>query len=82
MKQINKNSFWYSWPAIIIAFWLFWPVGLFLLFKKFSVDKKAAMKAGGASLKIIGIVLIVIISDCEIIDRVIRRGADLGSSGI
>lgn len=55
----EKLSFLYSWPAIILAFCIFWPVGLFLLFKKFSTDKKAAMKAGGAGLKIIGITLIV-----------------------
>ena len=54
----GKMSFWYSWPAIIIALWLFWPVGLFLLFKRFSIDKKAALSAGGKGMKIIGIVLI------------------------
>ena len=52
----------YSWPAIIIAFIIFWPVGLYLLFKKVSLDRKAAMKAGGKGLKIAGIVLIVIAS--------------------
>ncbi len=57
--NIDKNNFWYSWPAIVLAFIFFWPVGLFLLIKKFSVDKKAAMKAGGAGLKVFGIVLIV-----------------------
>lgn len=42
----DKGSFWYSWPAVILALWLFWPVGIFLLIKKLSRDKKAAMGAG------------------------------------
>ena len=41
----NKLSFLYSWPAIIIAFFVFWPVGLFLLFKRVANDKKTAMGA-------------------------------------
>lgn len=43
----------YSWPAIILAFILFWPVGIFLLVKRLKVDKKGATGAG-KTLNIIG----------------------------
>lgn len=46
-----KSEWWLSWPAIIAACFLFWPVGLFLIWKKTSVDKKAALFSG----KIVGI---------------------------
>ena len=59
MNNNGKVSFWYSWPAIILAFCFFWPVGLFLLIKRFSVDRKAAISAGGKGMKVIGIILIV-----------------------
>ena len=36
----------YSWPVIIIALICFWPVGLFLIIKRASVDKKTAMTSG------------------------------------
>ncbi len=36
----------YSWPIIILALCIFWPVGVFLIIKRISVDKKAAMGAG------------------------------------
>ena len=42
----NKNNnlgCLYSWPVIIIALICFWPVGLFLIIKRASVDKKTAM---------------------------------------
>ena len=45
----NKNNnlgFLYSWPVIIIALICFWPVGLFLIIKRASVDKKTAMASG------------------------------------
>ena len=51
MKENGKISIIYSWPAIILAFCVFWPVGLFLLIKRVSVDKKTAMSVG----KLIGI---------------------------
>lgn len=50
----NKLNFIYSWPAIIIALLVFWPVGLFLIIKRISIDKKTAMVAGKL-IKIIGI---------------------------
>lgn len=50
MNNNDKVSFWYSWPAIILALCLFWPVGIFLIIKRVSTDRKTAM---GAS-KLIG----------------------------
>lgn len=52
MNENGKISGIYSWPAIVIAFLFFWPVGVFLLIKRVSLDKKAAMNVG----KIVGIV--------------------------
>ena len=42
----NKLGCLYSWPVIIIALICFWPVGLFLIIKRTSVDKKTAMASG------------------------------------
>jgi predicted membrane protein len=39
----NKNS--YSWPLIILLLIVFWPVGLYLLYKKAQSDKKTALTA-------------------------------------
>lgn len=46
MNEKGKISGWYSWPVIILALCVFWPVGIFLIIKRVSVDKKAAMGAG------------------------------------
>ena len=69
----NKNNNWgclYSWPVIIIALICFWPVGLFLIIKRTSLDKKAAMGSGKlikglgiASCCMAGIGLLACISD-------------------
>ena len=56
----KKFSTLYSWPVIIIALCVFWPVGLFLALRRFSIDKTAMMKTSGKGLKILGIVLIVL----------------------
>jgi len=47
-----------SWIGIIICLWFFWPLGLFLLYKKLSDDKKTA----GSRRKIewIGVVLAIL----------------------
>ncbi len=55
----NKISPLYSWPVIIIAFVIFWPVGLFLLIKRFSVDKKSALTVSRSVLNTLGIFLII-----------------------
>lgn len=48
-----------SWIAIIIMMCVFWPIGVYLLYKRLKVDRKAAMRSGKA-LNIWGIILIVI----------------------
>lgn len=48
-KDIIKNKkceWWVSWPVIVIACILFWPIGIFLIWKRTSVDKKAALNTG------------------------------------
>lgn len=54
----NEKMPLYSWTVIILAFCVFWPVGLFLLFKRVSTDKKTAMIAN-ISIKTIGVILYV-----------------------
>lgn len=54
----NNLSGLYSWPVIILALIFFWPVGLFLIFKRASLDKRTAMSSGGKGLKGLGIGLI------------------------
>lgn len=51
----NNLSVLYSWPVIILALIIFWPVGVFLIIRRVSLDKKTAMGAG----KIIGVLGIV-----------------------
>jgi len=41
-----KVEWWLSWPAIIIICIIFWPVGLFLIWKRTTVDKKATLFSG------------------------------------
>ncbi|MBC2579427.1 hypothetical protein [Clostridium sp. DJ247] len=43
-----KPEWWLSWPAIIIICIVFWPVGLFLIWKRTTIDKKAALFSGRA----------------------------------
>ena len=45
MNEKGKISGLYSWPVIILALCIFWPVGIFLIIKRVSVDKKTAMGA-------------------------------------
>ena len=46
MNENGKVGFWYSWPVIILVLCLFWPVGVFLIIKRVSKDRKTAMSAG------------------------------------
>lgn len=46
MNEKGKISGFYSWPVIILALCFFWPIGILLLMKRVSVDKKAAMSVG------------------------------------
>ncbi len=52
MKENGKIRAIYSWPAIILALCIFWPIGLFLLIKRVSLDKKTAMRGG----KLVGLI--------------------------
>ena len=70
MNEKGKISGLYSWPVIILALCIFWPVGIFLIIKRVSVDKKTAMGAGKliggigiASYCIAGIGFIACLSD-------------------
>ena len=57
----NNISKLYSWPVIILALCVFWPVGLYLIIKRTSLDKTAVMKSSsGKGLNITAIVLIVL----------------------
>lgn len=55
MDNTQKSGCWYSWPTIIIALCLFWPVGLFLLIKRVSIDKKATLIMG----KLLGVLAVI-----------------------
>lgn len=48
MSNNNNNNLsgLYSWPVIILALIFFWPLGLFLIIKRASLDKKTAMGSG------------------------------------
>ncbi len=46
MNENGKVGCLYSWPVIILALCIFWPIGIFLIVKRVSVDKKTAMGAG------------------------------------
>lgn len=46
MNEKGKISGLYSWPVIILALCFFWPIGILLLMKRVSIDKKAAMSVG------------------------------------
>ena len=70
MNEKNKINGLYSWPVIILALCIFWPVGIFLIIKRVSIDKKAAMGVGKliggigiAAYCIAGLGLIVSLSD-------------------
>ena len=57
----NKVSGIYSWPVIILALIFFWPLGLFLIIKRTSLDKTAVIKdSSGKGLNVIAFVLIVL----------------------
>ena len=59
MKENGKVKFIYSWPIIILALFIFWPVGLILIIKRTSIDKKYAL-GGGKVIRFLGIFSLVI----------------------
>lgn len=42
----TKIEWWLSWPFIIITFILFWPISLFLIWKRTTLNKKTALVSG------------------------------------
>ncbi len=54
----NNNSS-YSWPLIIILLFVFWPVGLYFLYKKAESDKKTALTAAKV-LGVLGTIFIIL----------------------
>ncbi len=46
MNENGNVGFWCSWPVIIIALIAFWPVGVFLIIRRVTKDRKTAMGAG------------------------------------
>ena len=54
-----ENNTLYSWPVIIIALILFWPLGVFLIYKKSQTDKKTALTVAKI-LNILGTIFIVV----------------------
>lgn len=57
--MVNNESKWMSWNRIILLLVLFWPVGVYLLYKKVSLDKSAVLK-NSKTIKIVGIIFIVL----------------------
>ena len=55
--QNNKKS--YSWTTIVIVLFIFWPIGLIMLFSKLSNDKTASFGDGAGVIKFIGVVLVL-----------------------
>lgn len=45
---MNKDNGWYSWPVIIVFFFLFWPVGVYLLIKRISMKNTPAYTTNNA----------------------------------
>jgi hypothetical protein len=75
MMENKKKS--PSWLTITIWFILFWPVGVYLIWKKLATDKSAAMK-NSKVLKVIGYLFIF----CAVVMlmTVFDDGTDVGSS--
>lgn len=46
MNENGQIKIIYSWPVIFLLLYFFWPVGVFLLYKRVQVDRKAALTIG------------------------------------
>ena len=63
----NKTFDLYSWPVIVVLLFLFWPVGLYLLYKKAQSDKKTALTASkilnllGNIFVVVGVITLIVI---------------------
>lgn len=45
-KTSTNHSLWLSWPFIVLICIVFWPVGLFLIWKRTTMDRKSALLSG------------------------------------
>ena len=59
MKDNKKMSAIYSWPWIIFFIIVFWPIGVFLIYKRVSFDRKTAL-SGDKTVKKLAIVSYVL----------------------
>jgi Putative threonine efflux protein len=60
MKNTKSIQWWMSWPVIIIALILFWPVGLIILIARMSADRGAIVKnTNNIIVMVIGALLLV-----------------------
>lgn len=61
MNDRNNLPWYYSWPAIVIAFICFWPVGIALVILRNSANKKTMFESSsnGKIYVIIGVILIL-----------------------
>ena len=59
-KTSTNHSLWLSWPFIILICIVFWPVGLFLIWKRTTMDRKAALLSG-ISVYILGWICLAIV---------------------
>lgn len=46
MNENGQIKIIYSWPVIFLLLYFFWPVGVFLLYKRVQFDRKAALSIG------------------------------------
>ena len=79
-RQLNP-PFYLSWPVIIISF-IFWPVGLVLLFARLGRDRHAGITTGGV-LKVAGVIvlLICLVGGYAIFDNDMTNFGDLTDDG-
>jgi len=62
----NHNGGGLSWAVVIVVLIIFWPVGIYLLYRKLTSDKKAAMTSGnvvfivGLALLCLGIFAVIV----------------------
>ncbi|MDR3643816.1 MAG: hypothetical protein P4M02_01930 [Clostridia bacterium] len=58
-NHAQQMPWWLSWAFIVIMILIFWPVGIYLLWKRTTVNKQTAMSAG-KTISIVGWVLLAL----------------------
>lgn len=79
-KELLKHpriAWWLTWPVIIIVTIIFWPIGVLLILKRISKDKKAAI-VSGRLISIIGWVSLVI----AVFGSVVSLSEGIGSDDV